>query len=207
MGNEFCCNVQGCGKTFTRAAKLNDHLNTHTNERPYRCDMCEKAYMRNSHLTIHKKSHFPPEFKCSKCGYKCHTDDRLCKHKRTCVHYKCSTCKKTYSKYAWFESHVNSHHIKVFNHEKKVYACQHCKFEFSKKSNLSTHVRSVHQLKRPFSCPCGKQYAHNMSLDRHKMKCLTVQDSSGSSQQQSYDQNFTSVTYAVPEARSYRIQQ
>lgn len=170
----FHCHFEGCGKAFPRKGKLADHLNMHTNTRPYKCDMCDKAYMKNSHLTSHKKNHFPPELKCERCGYMCHTSDRMHKHRQTCLEYRCSTCGKKYVRRAWFDAHVEGHHVKFFN-KKPKYVCEHCKFEFSKKSNLTAHVRSVHHMLRPFKCLCGKQYAHSASLNNHRRKCSQVQ--------------------------------
>lgn len=167
----FHCGFEGCGKSFPKQKKLEDHMNVHTNSRPYKCDMCERSYMRNSHLMVHKKKHFPPEFKCERCGYMCHTKDRSEKHKQTCIEYQCEICRKKYTKKAWFDVHVESHHTKTFNRTKKEHLCGYCKFTFYKKSNLKVHIRSVHLLLKPFKCVCGKEYAHAASLDRHKRKC------------------------------------
>ncbi|AFM97966.1 hypothetical protein EHEL_030690 [Encephalitozoon hellem ATCC 50504] len=168
----FQCHFEGCEKSFSRKSKLNDHLNTHTNNRPYRCDMCEKSYMKNSHLSVHKKVHFPPEFECPRCRHMFRTKDKLSKHQKTCLEYRCSTCGKKYKKRSWFDAHVKSHHVKTFNARKTRHVCEYCKFEFSKKGNLQTHIRSVHLLIKPFRCLCGKEYAHNNSLYRHKRKCI-----------------------------------
>lgn len=167
----FHCHFKECGKSFPRQARLDDHLNTHTNHRPYKCDMCEKSYMRNSHLTVHKKNHFLPEFRCERCGYMCHTRDRLTKHIRSCVEHQCRICDKKYRKKMWFEAHVRSHHEKNFSRSKKEYICGYCKFTFYKQSNLKVHIRSVHLVMKPFKCGCGREYAHNASLDKHKRKC------------------------------------
>ncbi|PHH67547.1 hypothetical protein CDD83_6529 [Cordyceps sp. RAO-2017] len=33
----LACTWPGCGKTFNRPARLRDHLNSHTNRRPFKC--------------------------------------------------------------------------------------------------------------------------------------------------------------------------
>lgn len=167
---KFVCHVEGCGKVYSRQQHLDDHLNTHSNTRPYTCDMCDKAYMRNSHLDTHRKKHFPPELQCGRCGYMCHTRDRLSKHVQTCVEHQCATCGKKYIRKAWFDAHVQKHRTRAAR-PRKQHICEHCRFPFSKKSNLDVHLRSVHQQSRPFECRCGRKYAHASSLDRHAAKC------------------------------------
>ncbi|ADM11212.1 zinc finger domain-containing protein [Encephalitozoon intestinalis ATCC 50506] len=167
----FHCCFEGCGKSFSRKSKLNDHFNSHTKNRPYKCDMCEKSYMKNGHLSVHKKKHFPPELKCERCGYMCHTKDRLQRHQKTCLKYRCTICGKEYKKKSWFDVHTESHHVKVFNGRRKKHICEYCKFEFSKKGNLLAHIRSSHLLIKPFKCSCGKEYAYNASLDKHRKRC------------------------------------
>jgi uncharacterized Zn-finger protein len=171
MGNHACTYL-GCTKVFNRQQKLIDHYNMHTSTRPYKCTMCEKAYTRNSHLTVHMKLHSPPEFSCGICGYACYTRDRLYKHRRTCVTYKCTVCTKVYTRKAWYDTHVESHHTKL--HRRKKVACKHCKFEFSSRKSLFVHERSFHKHIKPFACRCGREYAHQKSLDGHIKKCAEI---------------------------------
>jgi hypothetical protein len=56
---EFVCEMENCGKTFTSQWHLQRHGVTHIENRPYACGSCSKSYKRRSHLVRHqKKSHY-----------------------------------------------------------------------------------------------------------------------------------------------------
>ncbi|KAJ1678380.1 hypothetical protein EV182_004168, partial [Spiromyces aspiralis] len=62
-----------CHKCFNRRGKLEDHLRTHTGERPFACPVegCGKTYMRSAHLTSHMRTHdegLKRAFKCTHPG-------------------------------------------------------------------------------------------------------------------------------------------
>ena len=47
----------GCTKTFYREDKLKRHLFTHSDVKPYKCDICEKTFARRDNLTDHMRIH------------------------------------------------------------------------------------------------------------------------------------------------------
>jgi hypothetical protein len=51
---KFSCTL--CPKRFTRRFSLDNHLRTHTNDRPFRCSHCEKAFTRRHDHQVHTRT-------------------------------------------------------------------------------------------------------------------------------------------------------
>ena len=82
MAKFFQCS--DCERAFDRLAKLNLHLLTHTNERPFKClyKGCECTFNRKQYLKTHELSHTdnPKPFRCTHCRKGFATDSSRKRH-------------------------------------------------------------------------------------------------------------------------------
>ncbi|XP_040294050.1 zinc finger protein 1 homolog isoform X2 [Bufo bufo] len=161
----FSCSQ--CEKCFTRKSVLNEHVRTHTGEKPHSCSQCGKCFTKKSSLLKHEIIHTGEKlFSCLECGKCFMFKDHLERHQR--IHtgerpYPCSECGKRF-----IQKSGLSKHQKVHTGE-KPYSCSECGKCFAEKSGLIRHQRT-HTGEKPYSCSeCGKCFAQKSELvDHHR---------------------------------------
>lgn len=57
MPKTFVCPLFSCGRLFKRMEHLKRHLRTHTMERPFQCNRCQKRFSRSDNLAQHTRIH------------------------------------------------------------------------------------------------------------------------------------------------------
>lgn len=159
------CTWPGCPKTFNRPARLRDHLNSHTNSRPFKCpyEGCDKDYIEDKHLKQHVKAVHTHERKyvCQRdgCGKSFVTGTRLNRHQA--VHdgadrFRCTDCGQSFRKKETLHKHVRKEHLDMPAHE-----CPHqsCTEAFGTKSRLKRHYDKVHGEIKFWCTECGLKAA------------------------------------------------
>ena len=95
--------------------ELSDHLLMHSyvqSDKPYQCDMCDKAFTQSSHLDTHRKIH---------SGLK---------------PFQCEECDKTFARKGDLTVHSRTHS------GEKPYQCEYCDKAFAQSSHLNTHRKT-----------------------------------------------------------------
>lgn len=156
------CTWPGCPKTFNRPARLRDHLNSHTNSRPFACpyEGCGKDYTVDKHLKQHVKASHTNERRhvCPRegCGKSFVTGTRLKRHQA--VHegadrFRCARCGQSFRKRETLAKHVRKEHEGL-----KAYPCPEagCRgVGFDTKASLRKHAEREHGELRFWCGECG----------------------------------------------------
>ncbi|KAI0980070.1 hypothetical protein GJ496_008811 [Pomphorhynchus laevis] len=76
------CPFTDCSRTFRRASRLRDHLNTHYGKSEYQCKLCNKSFTRKDTLDVHIKTVHEgiKPFICQICNYRASQSSLLRSH-------------------------------------------------------------------------------------------------------------------------------
>ncbi|KAL8597108.1 hypothetical protein ACOMHN_008181 [Nucella lapillus] len=53
----YICTWEGCTWRFARSDELTRHFRKHTGDKPFKCTVCDRAFSRSDHLSLHMKRH------------------------------------------------------------------------------------------------------------------------------------------------------
>ncbi|XP_031620459.1 zinc finger and SCAN domain-containing protein 2-like [Contarinia nasturtii] len=136
----FQCQI--CEYSSDYNGNFQNHVRTHTGEKPYRCDCCLKCFTQRSHLKLHMKVHaIEFEFHCFKCFRGFSTQIDKDEHENVCSRrlYECHICKKfTDARKINMITHVRTHT------GDKPFRCEICLKQFTVKTSLKRHLDTVH---------------------------------------------------------------
>ncbi|OAA69463.1 Zinc finger, C2H2-type/integrase, DNA-binding protein [Cordyceps fumosorosea ARSEF 2679] len=167
------CTWPGCPKTFNRPARLRDHLNSHTNSRPFKCtyEGCDKDYIEDKHLKQHikavhtnERSHVCPREGCGKTFV---TGTRLKRHQA--VHegadrFRCAECGQSFRKKETLHKHVLKAHRGEAPHQ---CAEPGCDAKFESKGALKRHHQRVHGELKFWCSDCAVSPGPDGSEEKH----------------------------------------
>jgi uncharacterized Zn-finger protein len=154
----WICGYAGCGHRTDRLQKIQNHVRTHTKERPFVCSHrgCNKDFTRKDHLDRHVLSHgegIPRPVACTweGCSKRFQTRQHLDRHIKTheskfyCTGYP--PCKEFFRKQKTLNEHIAREHFNIY-----PYACDYvdkdtgerCTKTYLREGHLRAHYQSCH---------------------------------------------------------------
>lgn len=142
-------------RLFNTPDKLNCHRRTHTGERPFACDICDRRFTFKQALQNHVIVHtFETPYTCDVggCEKKFARKSDMQSHKRA-VHervpgkHQCEQCPdRTFNNLTHLNSHRRTHT------GERPFKCTDCAKTYTVKSRVQAHYRAKHALDRPYAC-------------------------------------------------------
>ncbi|KAL3279354.1 hypothetical protein HHI36_016860 [Cryptolaemus montrouzieri] len=139
-----------CNKDFTTRWNLKLHKWTHASRvsKPYKCDQCNGAFVRESDYISHMNSHKSIKpYTCNYCGarfirkYNCQRHVKEHENDKT---YNCTVCGKAFHRSYYLKDHMRVHS------GVRPYSCHVCGKTSTTKSNHNKHVQ-IHHAREPVS--------------------------------------------------------
>ena len=142
----FVC--KQCGYGADSRLRFQEHMNTHTGARPFKCEECGLTFSQHRGLAHHLKKHVPMEmrpFPCRFCPHRSHTRSDIAAHERR-------------------------HNVGA------LLACEICGAGYTRPETLRRHKRRKHPETMPYACSgCGEVFASLRNANKHVDMCRTHQ--------------------------------
>ncbi|XP_007573651.1 MDS1 and EVI1 complex locus protein EVI1 isoform X2 [Poecilia formosa] len=169
-----------CDQVFPDVQSLENHSQSHSEEREYKCDQCPKAFNWKSNLIRHQMSHDSGKhYECENCSKQVFTDpSNLQRHIRSqhvgARAHACSDCGKTFATSSGLKQHKHIHSsVKPFMCKSlRPYLCEVCHKSYTQFSNLCRHKRMHADCRTQIKCKdCGQMFSTTSSLNKHRRFC------------------------------------
>ena len=157
---------QYCEKPFSKSCSRDRHERTHTGEKPYKCQYCKKPFSRSGHRDQHEYTHTGEmPYKCQYCEKPFGQSGHRSQHERTHTGEKPYPCR--YCKKSFSLSGNRVRHERIHTGE-KPYPCQYCEKSFSRSCTRDQHERT-HTWEKPYPCQyCEKVFSQSGTRDKHE---------------------------------------
>ncbi|KAL3859509.1 hypothetical protein ACJMK2_009727 [Sinanodonta woodiana] len=143
---QFICTFPGCRWKFVYDTELKYHIRSHTNYKPYLCDICGYAGTTKTRLLRHSRTHTGErKFHCEYCEYKAGNYTHLHRHMRIHIGskpYKCPYCDYSCNTH----ENIRKHIAKTKKHAGlKIYPCKFCDFATNVGNDFRNHLLDAHE--------------------------------------------------------------
>lgn len=157
-----------CGRYFAYPKDLKRHLLSHSNEKPFCCDICGKTLRTKWNVQFHKErvhGNKTKELPCNICGKSFAYEEYLKSHMKiahtTEKCWACEQCGVTFNIKQSLSRHMQTHT------EERPYQCDFCEKTFKSERDLGAHQRT-HSIVKPYQCEeCEVSLTHQSSMVRH----------------------------------------
>ncbi|KAL4217598.1 hypothetical protein ACF0H5_022340 [Mactra antiquata] len=169
--SQYDCKL--CEKTFKKPYQAREHVNSHTGNKPHKCDQCGSAYAKKDNLTTHIRmvhNGMKGEHTCVKCRKTFMKKENYDAHIETCApNHKCDICPMSFYRKTHLDNHLISHTTTP------QVQCPHCDSKFKYRKHLNRHIKKDHTEFTPDEGPsecicdqCGVIVKNKEALYRHR---------------------------------------